>query len=86
MTWFFVCSTGPEAFEVQLLNEVGQAAAFTRFLHGANLVMIGEYRVPAEVLRAAERTTVTGGQYVDEKGRLLDFYGNLLETSMTDQI
>lgn len=76
--WFFVSTVAPNEYEVQLLNDSGQATATARFMPGISELKVGGQLVPVAVVRAAESTAVIGSQYVNAQGELLDFYGQPL--------
>ncbi len=82
--WFvqrFAHENSPESgdwFEIQLLNDDGQAAGSTRFAHGVFDVVVAGLSVPQAVIGVAERCEANQGQYVNSEGCVTDWMGNRL--------
>ena len=81
MEWYFVHRLrGEQArFQVQLLNEDGQAIASEIIEPDTETLNLQGKQVPEAVLQVAKRTTPGDGHYVDARGQLLDLWGNPLD-------
>ena len=86
MIWYFVMRL-PEnewiddqpTFEIQKLNESGQAVSSVQITQSTVSVKIDGTIVPTPVISATLNKTTNSGQYVDDSGCILDYMGNRIK-------